>query len=238
MAGPYEFRGTYVHLDLIPHIACWISASFALKVSKIVNEYRIKEANSKLQQKDQEIEQKDNQIEELKAMMQAILKDTGNLLKRNDNLEAKVIDLTDEISKLSLDNEITHEMLDNVQNDLETIIEDRVVRPKDESMLNTVVIYESKDQGENKFYIFRVQKCRLKAALKTLLLIKNPNAEKFDEIEYNPNAVNYYTRFKQEYRKDIKSYYNSFELINITKDQLREFIAKVNEEKYEIENCK
>src|SRR5277367_5380449 len=26
--------GTYIHIDLVPHVACWISEHFALKVSK------------------------------------------------------------------------------------------------------------------------------------------------------------------------------------------------------------
>lgn len=32
-------KGTYVHPDLIPHIACWVSTKFAVKVSKIINEW-------------------------------------------------------------------------------------------------------------------------------------------------------------------------------------------------------
>lgn len=33
-------RGTYVHPDLIPHIASWVSTKFACKVSKIINEWK------------------------------------------------------------------------------------------------------------------------------------------------------------------------------------------------------
>ena len=40
--------GTYVHVDLIPHIACWISPKFARKVSKIVNDYLFREKNEEL----------------------------------------------------------------------------------------------------------------------------------------------------------------------------------------------
>jgi hypothetical protein len=237
----FEVRGTYVHLDLIPSIAGWISPAFALKVNRIVNEYLLKEEKIKHATI---IKEKDNEIDELKGMVKAILKNTNNL-------DTKVTDLTDEISKLSLDNQITHDKLDdsqitlndiqnnldNVQNTLDIVVEDRVVKTDDEGFKNTISIYESIDQGPNKFYIFRVQKRGLKAALKRYLT-KNPNAVKFDEIEYNPNAVNYYTRFKQEYKKDIKSFYNSFELLNITKDQLKEFIDEINNEKYQIENCK
>jgi hypothetical protein len=159
---------------------------------------------------------------------------------KNDNvskdIKATVTDLTDNISKLSLENQITHEKLDDVQETLSIVVEDRVVRPDDESTMNTIVIYEN-EKDNNKFYIFRVQKRGFKVALKRYLN-KNPDALKFDEIDYNPNAINYYNRFKKEYKKEIKSCYNSFELIGITKNTLREFIAKVNNEKYQIENCK
>jgi hypothetical protein len=63
----------------------------------------------------------------------------------------------------------------------------------------------------------------------------NPNAVSFAEIEYNPNSVNYFIRFKEQLKGNIKWNYNRFELLNITKDQLKEFIMKINEEKYELE---
>ena len=38
--GYYGYlRGRYVHPDLIPHIASWVSSKFAIKVSKIINEW-------------------------------------------------------------------------------------------------------------------------------------------------------------------------------------------------------
>lgn len=40
MSGSNETRGTYVHPDLIPHIASWVSTKFACKVSKIINEWK------------------------------------------------------------------------------------------------------------------------------------------------------------------------------------------------------
>jgi len=40
--------GTYAHPDLVPHIASWVSASFAIKVSRIVNEYFVKEEKEKI----------------------------------------------------------------------------------------------------------------------------------------------------------------------------------------------
>jgi hypothetical protein len=225
-----DYRGTYIHPDLIPSIASWISPAFALKVNRIVNEYRLREEKLKHVSI---VKEKDDKIDELKNMILRMESKNDNVFK---DIKATVTDLTDNISKLSLENQITHEKLDDVQETLSIVVEDRVVRPDDESTMNTIVIYEN-EKDNNKFYIFRVQKRGFKVALKRYLN-KNPDALKFDEIDYNPNAINYYNRFKKEYKKEIKSCYNSFELIGITKNTLREFIAKVNNEKYQIENCK
>lgn len=46
-----NLRGTYVHELLIPHIASWISSVFAIKVSKIVNNFIVKEYKDSIRQK-------------------------------------------------------------------------------------------------------------------------------------------------------------------------------------------
>jgi regulator of replication initiation timing len=223
-SGSNDTRGTYVHLELITYIAAWISIKIARKVSRIVIEYRLKEQkllNNKLVSDNSK---KDDKISELEAKLDSILKNTNNLDK-------KVTDLTDEISKLSLDNQITHEKLDGVQNTLNVVVEDRVVKPNNKGMTNTVIIYEYES---NKFRIFRVQKRSANTSVKRYLSM-NPNAVRFAEIDYNPNSVNYFIRFKEQLKDNIKWNYNRFELFNITKDQLKEFIMKINEEKYELE---
>jgi len=40
-----EISGTYVHIDLIPHIASWISVSFAFKISTIISEWKKQHGN-------------------------------------------------------------------------------------------------------------------------------------------------------------------------------------------------
>ena len=59
----YRYRGTYMHKDLVVHLAIWISVDFAFKVSKIVNEYIDKENKLKLTEKDNIIKGKDHKIE-------------------------------------------------------------------------------------------------------------------------------------------------------------------------------
>lgn len=60
-----EIRGTYIHPLLIPHIASWISADFAIMVSEIVNGYLVKEYEEKLYQQDLELGKRKDKIDEL-----------------------------------------------------------------------------------------------------------------------------------------------------------------------------
>ena len=48
--------GTYVHSLLIPHIACWISADFALKVSEVINGYIVYEYKRKAEDLEAQLE--------------------------------------------------------------------------------------------------------------------------------------------------------------------------------------
>ena len=219
-----EYRGTYVHRKLITTIASWISPAFAFKVHDIVEEY-IKREQKKII---------DEQALENMSLKEMVQKSIENSRKESAKLSESITDLKNEISKLSLDNQITHEKLDIAQDTLNIVVEDRVVMPNDKGMTNTVIIYEYE---LNKFRIFRVQKRSANNYVKRYLSM-NPNAVRFAEIDYNPNSVNYFIRFKEQLKGNIKWYYNRFELLNITKDQLKEFIMKINKEKYQIENCK
>jgi hypothetical protein len=223
------YRGTYVHPELIPSIASWTSAAHALKVNRILISWNIKEQTKVIiHEKDKIIDEQAIENMSLKEMLQ---KSIENSCKDNAELKLSISNLTDEVSKLSLDNQITHEKLDIAQDTLNIVVEDRVIKPEDKGMTNTVIIYEYE---LNKFRIFRVQKRSANKYVKRYLSM-NPNAVKFAEIDYNPNSVNYFIRFKEQSKGNIKWYYNRFELLNITKDQLKEFIMKINEEKYELE---
>jgi Protein of unknown function (DUF3627) len=180
---------------------------------------------------------KDDKISDLEERMCRMELQNDQLLKNTERILFKNDNLINEVSKLSLDNQITHERLNDVQYTLYIVVKDRVVKTENKDITSSIVIYESIDQGPNMFYIFCVQKRGLKAALKRYKA-DNPNAIKFYEIEYNPNSINYYQRFKQKYKNKIRSYYNKFELLDITKEQLKEFIEEINNEKYKIENCK
>ncbi len=99
-----QIRGTYVHPDLIPHIASWASPVFAIKVSKIVNQYYISQA---IEEKDRLLKKKQDKIDKMSAKIDKILANNQKMLSINakqafemDRLLTKTVDQTTEIGKL------------------------------------------------------------------------------------------------------------------------------------------
>jgi hypothetical protein len=87
-------RGTYAHPDLVPHIASWASPKFAVKVSKIVNEYFAKEA---LKKKDDKIDELRSEVKDIstqnksmKRILKKISSKNDTLLQQNDEILFKL----------------------------------------------------------------------------------------------------------------------------------------------------
>lgn len=83
-------RGTYVHPDLIPHIASWASPDFAIMVARIVNQYIVRQA---IKAKDRQLEQKDDKIDKLvKKIDKLIIVDKVNT-KKIDSQQKQIAEL-------------------------------------------------------------------------------------------------------------------------------------------------
>ncbi|QRI42941.1 N1R/p28-like protein [Cheloniid poxvirus 1] len=82
----YEVAGSYIHQDLLYHITSWISPSFSVKVSKIVNCYIYGKYEFK-------VKEKENKIDELMELLYKFNdkydKDTAKLDKYNKLMEEK-----------------------------------------------------------------------------------------------------------------------------------------------------
>jgi hypothetical protein len=81
--------GTYCHSILIPHVASWVSSEFAIKVSKIVNDYFISDYKIKLEVAHQEAILKDVEIENLREGLMEM--DTARMRLEEDltDMDAK-----------------------------------------------------------------------------------------------------------------------------------------------------
>ena len=69
--------------------------------------------NIMLREAKAELQKKDEHIEELKSLIKDLQKDTKSVLDNNRCMGIQISNLTDNVSKLSLDNKITHEKLDD-----------------------------------------------------------------------------------------------------------------------------
>ena len=85
-----EITGTYVHPELIPHVASWVSPKFAIMVSKIVNNYIVREHQREIARQKLELGQKQDKIDELIAKVDrqtSMLEDQKRLLTvMNENV--------------------------------------------------------------------------------------------------------------------------------------------------------
>jgi hypothetical protein len=138
----------------------------------------------------------------------------SNAITKINQMEMSIAELTDEISKLSLEKNIA--------------TNDRVVKTKHTNLFNAIVICQN---TPNEYRIFRGQRRYINKAVRKYLEDK-ANSVIFAEIEYNPNAVNYYARFKETLKGKISWTYNTFTLITINTNQLKEYIQQIDAEKY------
>jgi hypothetical protein len=86
-----NLRGTYVHSDLIPHIAAWMSPVFAVKISKIINQFFLKQETSKnivvIDELNGKIDGLNNIINKLNNKLDVVLKNNIELLKDNKKIK-------------------------------------------------------------------------------------------------------------------------------------------------------
>ena len=191
-------RGTYSHPDLIPHIASWASVQFAVKVSKIVNEYFTKKV---LKEKEKLIEKKDDKIANLTGKVDELLNGNKQLLSKNDKMDKR-------IKRLLVKNDELYDQNEEILGKVDTISNDRVVstgNPDDNHML---IIIKNNDNPEEydddediyEYHALRVMK---KSHKQRLAAHKNrhPNMIVIMKILYSPNSINLWMRIKSKLSK-------------------------------------
>ena len=210
----YRYRGTYMHKDLVVHLAIWISVDFAFKVSKIVNEYIDKENKLKLIEKDNIIKGKDHKIDELSTKI-------DNLLVMNTEIKSsneKLIDInnkqSEDIQKLlsnSTDlfeqNKTTQTKLDQINNLLNKLNEN--ILPEDS--WTTFRIYK---MNINTYHVVRVMTKNLQKT--------NKDFEEYEKLfEFSlPSSVQFFSSFRNKYRKNYDINRNDLKLNGKSENEL------------------
>ena len=195
--------GTYVHPLLIPHIASWISPVFAIKVSKIVNEFLITEYKNKLLEKDKKLMEKENENLSLMNKMDLMLKkmdeqtkqmkeETRELKEQNNKQMDKLSELQITVNKISNKLDSCAHMPDNNE------LSDRFV-----VMKSDVDYYVIRAQDRNIYNAIKRQEDKGYKRIKDLI-----------ESESIPNSIYLWNTIKDELIKEkkIKTFRNTFNL--------------------------
>ena len=237
-------RGTYVHPDLIPHIASWVSPAFAYKVSKIVNNFLIREKEAEIERLTGAKTRLELMLDEAKIERKAFEERTQKMLQdmkdQNEKTHVKLdhvnhkLDKADNvIEELQITvSEVNHK-LDKADNDIEElqitvdevntrldIVMDEVVNPVNRLELREVFLIMKLNEP-NSNYGFKTYRGQNKNMVKIKKNIKRefPNATVFREINPNPNAKNFLHQLKEQYgckgeKSKIKIHYNYVTLLN------------------------
>lgn len=141
ITGDNLTRGTYVHPELIIHIAAWCSAEYALQVSKIVIEYHSKEA---INEKNKLLRLKDDKIDKLNKKIDILLEGNDGLKVQNKKLNKKM--------KLLLDkNDEIYEQNENLSYKIDEICNYRVIpgKPEDNHMIYIIKNNDDDDDDDD-----------------------------------------------------------------------------------------
>ena len=237
--GINETRGTYVHPDLIPHIASWVSPAFAYKVSKIVNNFLIRK-------KEAEIER----LTGAKTRLELMLEESNRERRAHEERAEKMLqDMKDQNEKTHVKLDEVNHKLDKADNDIEElqitvdevntrieIVMDEVVNPVNRLELREVFLIMQLNEP-NSNYGFKTYRGQNKNMVKIKKNIKRefPNATVFREINPNPNAKNFLHQLKELYgskgaKSKIKIHYNYVTLLDgVSEDELNVMIDNVVE---------
>jgi hypothetical protein len=203
-------RGTYVHSLLIPHIASWISPQFAIKISKIINDYIVKEYKVQLIKKDNKINNlnKENiilsqKIDKLINQNKEIIENTNKIIEQNNNL-------TDTIKRIE----------NKLQNNGANV-------PGDYKLQEQLILMKK----DNIISVIRAQNRSVSKS------IKNKESQGFTIIESINNIASTIGTFNvvkdqlftdKLIRKVDARRYNDFELVSISIDDLIEIISTIH----------
>jgi KilA-N domain/Protein of unknown function (DUF3627) len=201
--------GTYCHPLLIPHIACWVSPTFALKAASIINFFL---------------------VEEWKAKLEASERSAAQLLHNlhEQHLALEEAQQTTTATSLALQSsEENNKLLKETLEDCQQLVrgKNNVIDIKKESveMLETQVCDKAREKqvwasshaftllhlhnetSKRPFYVIRCQGRRMGAAINKIRR-KFPTAEVVYQQRKVPNAINLYSRLKQQ--KVVESTHN------------------------------
>ena len=223
-------RGTYVHKLLVPHIASWLNPAFAIKMSKIVDEYLLREHRLK-------IANLTNDNSSLSYQVQQLVHGNKEQSRKIDEQSKKIDEQSKQIAELlSHTKDVKHDLacmvdlaLEQVEENelhkikLEKAVPDRINNPIDLNSVEHLVLFNI---GQDKYYVIRGTSAYIKTKFKRLTNVtysKRDSTTSSTEYVYVktyndvPNSRHLYRVLKEHY--------------NIAHGNMNSFTSKVDVDK-------
>jgi KilA-N domain/Protein of unknown function (DUF3627) len=177
--------GTYVHPDLIPSIAGWISPEFQLKANRVVNRYIVNEWKTKLEASERAATELLSSLQTTQLALDSSI-ECNALLQGNINDWQAVSNLQNNII------DIKKEVVETLQDTIGEKVRERQMWAQTHSF---TMLKTNEENPKHGFYVIRCQGKRVGAAIRKLRQ-KHQRAEVIYQQKRVPNAVNLYTRLK------------------------------------------
>jgi hypothetical protein len=222
----YELNGTYVHQDLVPHIASWVSPQFAIKVSKIVNNFIVREYREQIRVKDDKI---DELVSEVLALKKLTEKQSIKIDRQSDDIQTLVAGSNRLEKNLGVANE-------NIVSTLRTLgrVSDRAV-PLDRVLPSKKESFTVLDFNDPRlsvpYCVIRAQEVSTRNTVAAKRK-QYPNLRVVVQYADHPNARELWNAVKMRIRGQIVVFpNNTFCLENIGEDRFVEVVQSIDAEK-------
>lgn len=238
-------NGTYAHPDLVPHIASWVSPKFAVKVSRIVNGFLVKQERDRQEAEKAKLQADNNslhnKIDQLNVKLDKLDEDRRLAEERFQELcrlHGIQLDITrdtrNELTAVRQELAITNTELEVTNGKLNAVVERIVPELADYTKQGVFIIlkkkkYDPETDKYGQYYAIRAQR---KAALKS----KNSKRKEYRMIYYedDPSPQVLFNRIKEELHElIIITRVNYIKLINDTTElTLLNRIEDIRQAKY------
>ncbi len=224
--GPNQYRGTYVHRFLYDHILGWASPTYAMRISRILDEYHARERATLEEQAKRlhsTIEQKDDKIDSLEKKIDAQSRQIASILQATNTVIEQNTAISEQLEESNERLEESTERLDTVTERLDTAI-DYLEEKSYTSTMNPV------DEDKHHHFAATVKR---KGARHTVKLISG-------QRDYIAKTVDRYVN--EGYKILLQPFYNAngIDLRNNSVTEFRLFrtrvIAQVNAERKRLDD--
>ncbi|AUV58908.1 hypothetical protein [Bandra megavirus] len=241
MKGIYTTRGTYVHPELIIHVASWCSIEYALKVSKIMIQYHAKE---EVEKRELLLKKKDDKIDKLSKKLDTLIVNNKELLDNNQELLQKNEKMDNRIKRLVKKNDEIYNINQDMLGKIDVISNDRVVKGRSSDDHMFVIVKNNDDPNEYdedediyEYSAFRLMKKSYKIRMSEHLE-RHPDMEIVLKISHSPNSMNLWNRIKTKLGKKKITYSGcNFNLEDdYTENKLVRDIKKIHNERLDTDD--